>query len=67
MELSALAGVAYYRECELSSILLITDTLIRPHTWNGIRSVQFHQGAEKAAQIAAAIFSGQDNAVQSEA
>jgi uridine phosphorylase len=56
MELSALAGVAHYRQCELSSLLVVTDILSRSHTWGGIASAQFRQGVERAAQIAARVF-----------
>jgi len=56
MELAALAGVAHYRHCELSSLLVITDVLSRSHTWNGTTSTPFRHGVEQAAQIAARIF-----------
>ena len=46
MELSALAGVAHYRQCELSSLLVVTDVLSRSHTWSGIASAQFRQGVQ---------------------
>jgi uridine phosphorylase len=56
MELSALAGVAHYRQCELSSLLVVTDVLSRAHTWSGTTSTSFRQGVEQVAQIAARIF-----------
>jgi uridine phosphorylase len=56
MELSALAGVVHYRRCELSSLLVVTDVLSRPHTWNGTTSAQFQQGVNQVAQIAARVF-----------
>ena len=57
MELSALAGVARYRGCELSAVLVVTDVLSRSHTWEGTRSAQFQVGVKQAAEIAAKVFS----------
>jgi uridine phosphorylase len=56
MELSALAGVAHCRQCELSALLVVTDVASRSHTWNGTASIQFHEGVRQAAQVAARIF-----------
>jgi nucleoside phosphorylase len=56
MELSALAGVAHYRHCDLSALLVVTDVVSRSHTWNGTASTRFRQGVEQAAQIAAQVF-----------
>ncbi len=56
MELSALAGVARYRKCALSALLMVTDILSKSHTWSGIASQQFQQGVKQAAQIAARLF-----------
>lgn len=56
MELSALAGVAHYRQCDLSAILVVTDVTSRSHTWNGTTSARFRKGVKQAAQIAARIF-----------
>jgi purine-nucleoside phosphorylase len=56
MELSALVGVAYYRKRKLSAILVVTDVLSRPHTWEGTTSVQFEEGIRQAAEIAARVF-----------
>jgi uridine phosphorylase len=56
MELSALAGVAYFRRCELSAILVVTDIASRSHTWEDTRKAQFIRGIQQAAQIAAAVF-----------
>ena len=56
MELSALAGVAHYRRCQLSALLVVTDVLSEQHTWEGTDSNQFRQGVERAARIAARIF-----------
>jgi uridine phosphorylase len=53
MELSALAGVARYRGCELSAVLVVTDVLSREHTWEGTRTEQFRKGVERAAAVAA--------------
>ncbi|MBL7201549.1 MAG: hypothetical protein ISS56_15525 [Anaerolineae bacterium] len=55
MELSALAGVAHYRGCDLSALLVVTDVASRSHTWADA-SAQLAQGAERAAQIAARLF-----------
>ena len=56
MELSALAGAAYYRRCELSALLVVTDAASRSHTWDGTASAQFQEGVRQAAQIAAKLF-----------
>jgi uridine phosphorylase len=56
MELSALAGVAHYRQCQVSALLVITDVLSKQHTWEGTNSAQFQRGVEQAAQIAAHVF-----------
>jgi nucleoside phosphorylase len=56
MELSALAGVARYRECGLSAVLVVTDVASRSHTWDGTASLQFHEGVRQAAGIAASLF-----------
>lgn len=56
MELSALAGVAHYRQCQLSALLVVTDVLSEQHTWEGTTSDQFRQGIERAARIAAHVF-----------
>jgi len=56
MELSALAGVASYRRCALSALLVVTDVASRSHTWNGTASAQFQDGVRQAAQIAARLF-----------
>jgi len=56
MELSALAGVARYRRCELSALLVVTDVASRSHTWDGTASTQFQEGVRQAAQIAAKLF-----------
>lgn len=56
MELSALAGVAHYRQCELSAILVVTDVVSRSHTWSGTTSSRFQEGVKRTAQIAARVF-----------
>ena len=56
MELAALAGVAYFRKCALSAILVVTDVASRSHTWEDTHLVQFHRGVQQAAQLAAAVF-----------
>jgi len=56
MELSALAGVAAYWECELSALLVVTDVASRSHTWSGTSSERFQRGVMQAAEIAARIF-----------
>jgi uridine phosphorylase len=56
MELSALAGVAHYRGCELSAVLVVTDVLSRAHTWAGTESARFRQGIRQAAKLAAGVF-----------
>jgi uridine phosphorylase len=61
MELSALAGVAHYRQCELSALLVVTDVAARSHTWDGTASTRFHRGVQCTAQIAARIFSSCPN------
>jgi uridine phosphorylase/ketosteroid isomerase-like protein len=58
MELSALAGVAHYRHCTLSAILVVTDVLSRSHTWTGIETEPFSAGVERAARLAARVFLG---------
>ena len=52
MELSALAAVARYRRCELSSLLVVTDILSEAHTWAGINEGKFQEGVQSAAEIA---------------
>jgi uridine phosphorylase len=56
MELSALAGVARYRRCALSAVLVVTDVLSRGHTWEETRTAQFREGVEQAAAVAARVF-----------
>jgi len=56
MELSALAGVAYYRQCTLSALLVVTDVASRAHTWDGTASARFEEGIQHAATIAARLF-----------
>ena len=56
MELSALAGVAHYRRCALSALLVVTDIVARSHTWDDTASARFHEGVQCAAQIAAQVF-----------
>lgn len=56
MELSALAGVAAYWQCELSALLVVTDVASRSHTWSGTSSGRFQRGVVQTAQIAAGIF-----------
>jgi uridine phosphorylase len=56
MELSALVGVAYYRKCALSAILIVTDVVSRSHTWEGTASIDLQEGVERAAKIAARVF-----------
>jgi purine-nucleoside phosphorylase len=56
MELAALAGVAHYRGCELSALLVVTDVASRTHTWDGTASSRFRAGIEAAAKVAAALF-----------
>ena len=56
MELSGLAGVARYRRCALSALLVVTDVASRSHTWAGTSSTQFQEGIRQAAQIAARLF-----------
>jgi uridine phosphorylase len=56
MELSALVGVAYYRKCELSAILVVTDLMTKQDTWDGMKSVQFQEGIRRATEIAAKVF-----------
>lgn len=58
MELSALAGVAHYRHCALSAILVVTDVLSRSHTWAGVDTEPFQAGVQQAAQLAARVFLG---------
>ncbi len=56
MELSALAGVAFYWECDLAALLVVTDVASRSHTWRGTSSERFRRGVVRAARIAARIF-----------
>jgi len=56
MELAALAGVAYFRQCALSAILVVTDVASRSHTWEDTHLSQFTRGVQLAAQLAAAVF-----------
>lgn len=56
MELSALAGVAHYRRCALSAILVVTDVLSRSHTWAGVDTEPFQAGVRRAAELAARVF-----------
>jgi uridine phosphorylase len=56
MELSALAGVAHYRRCALSALLVVTDVVSMSHTWDDTASVHFQEGVRGAAQIAAQVF-----------
>lgn len=56
MELSALAGVAHYRRCALSALLVVTDVVSRSHTWDDTASARFQEGVRRAAQIAAQVF-----------
>jgi uridine phosphorylase len=56
MELSALAGVARYRHCALSALLVIADVASREHTWGGTASSRFQAGVDQAAEIAAQLF-----------
>ena len=56
MELSALSGVAHYRRCALSALLVVTDVASRTHTWDGTASTRFQEGVSQAAQIAANLF-----------
>lgn len=56
MELSALAGVAHYRHCALSAILVVTDVLSRSHTWAGVDTEPFKAGVTQAAELAARVF-----------
>jgi len=56
MELSALAGVARYRGCELAAVLVVTDLLSRGHTWEGMATARFREGVSRAAAVAARAF-----------
>lgn len=56
MELAALVGVAYFRKCALSAILVVTDVASRSHTWEDTFLAQFHRGVQQATQLAAAVF-----------
>lgn len=56
MELSALAGVAYFRKFELSAILIVTDMVSRFHTWGYSTSARFQQGVKHLAQLARCTF-----------
>ncbi len=56
MELSALAGVASHRGCELSAVLVVTDVLSRSHTWAGTGSARFEAGIRQAAEIGTKVF-----------
>jgi len=56
MELSALAGVAHFRKCELSAVLVISDVVAGDHSWNGMVSPDFRLGVQRAAQIASRVF-----------
>jgi len=56
MELAALAGVAYFRQCALSALLVVTDVASRSHTWEDTHLAQFHRGVQQATQLAAAVF-----------
>lgn len=56
MELSALAGVAYFRKCELSAVLVVSDVVARDHSWNGMTTPEFGLGVQRAAQIASRVF-----------
>jgi uridine phosphorylase len=56
MELAALAGVAHYRGCELSALLVVTDVASRAHTWDGTTSTQFDDGIRRIARVAATVF-----------
>ena len=56
MELSALAGVAHYRNCELSALLVVTDVLEKDHTWERTSSSEFLEGARRAAKLGVSIF-----------
>jgi len=58
MELSALAGVARYRGCELAAVLVVTDVLSRGHTWEGTATARFREGVRQAAAVAARTFIG---------
>lgn len=55
MELSALAGVAHFRRCDLSSLLVVSDVLTEPHNWEGVNSREFSQGVQVAAGLAALV------------
>jgi purine-nucleoside phosphorylase len=56
MELSALVGVAHYRRCALSALLVATDVVEKAHTWAGPDSSRFREGVERAASVAARVF-----------
>ncbi len=55
MELSALAGVAYYRAVSLSALLVVTDILSRSHSWSGTATDEFRQGVADVARLAARV------------
>jgi len=55
MELSALAGVAHFRRCDLAALLVVSDVLTEPHNWEGITSREFAQGVQVAAALAALV------------
>lgn len=52
MELSALAGVAHFHGGELAAVHVVTDVLARPHTWDGVETTAFRDGAQAAARLA---------------
>lgn len=56
MELSALAGVAYFRKVELSAMLIVTDMVSEPHTWESSTSPRFYEGVSKLALLARCTF-----------
>jgi nucleoside phosphorylase len=55
MELSALAGVAHFRRCDLAALLVVSDVLTEPHNWEGVTSREFSQGVQVAAALAALV------------
>lgn len=55
MELSALAGVAHFRRCDLAALLVVSDVLTEPHSWDGVTSREFSQGVQVAAALAALV------------
>jgi uridine phosphorylase len=55
MELSALAGVTFFRRCTLCALLVVTDVLELPHHWGGVLTTEFQEGVLQAAHLVAQV------------